>query len=40
MQKWTSTKKTARVSFDPEKTTPAVLTKATAEAGYPSSFRN
>jgi len=33
-------KKAARVSFDPEKTTPAVLTKATAEAGYPSSFRN
>jgi mercuric ion binding protein len=40
MQKWTSTKKTARVSFDPEKTTPAALTKATTEAGYPSSFRN
>jgi mercuric ion binding protein len=33
-------KKTARVSFDPEKTTPAALTKATADAGYPSSFRN
>ena len=33
-------KKTARVSFDPEKTTPAALTKATIEAGYPSSFHN
>ena len=33
-------KKTARVSLDPEKTTPAALTKATAEAGYPSFFRN
>ena len=33
-------KKAARVSFDPEKTTPAALTKATTDAGYPSSFRN
>ena len=33
-------KKTARVSFDPDKTTPAALTNATADAGYPSSFRN
>jgi mercuric ion binding protein len=33
-------KKTARVSFDPEKTTPVALTKATTGAGYPSSFRN
>ena len=32
--------KTARVSFDREKTTPAALTKATAQAGYHSSFRN
>ena len=33
-------KKTASVSFDPDKASPAELTKATAEAGYPSSVRN
>jgi periplasmic mercuric ion binding protein len=33
-------KKTASVSFDPDKASPAALTKATAEAGYPSSVRN
>jgi len=33
-------KKTASVSFDPEKASPAAMTKATAEAGYPSSVRN
>jgi len=33
-------KKTASVSFDPEKANPAAMTKATAEAGYPSSVRN
>ena len=33
-------KKTALVSFDPEKTTPAVLTKATTDAGYPSTLHN
>jgi periplasmic mercuric ion binding protein len=29
-------KKTATVKFDPEKVTPAVLMKATTEAGFPS----
>jgi periplasmic mercuric ion binding protein len=29
-------KKTASVSFDPDKASPAELTKATADAGYPS----
>ena len=33
-------KKTASVSFDPDKARPAELTKATADAGYPSSVRN
>jgi mercuric ion binding protein len=33
-------RKTASVSFDPDKANPAALTKATADAGYPSSVRN
>jgi mercuric ion binding protein len=33
-------KKTASVSFDPDKANPAALTKATADAGYPSSVQN
>jgi mercuric ion binding protein len=33
-------KKTASVSFDPDKASPADLAKATADAGYPSSVRN
>jgi periplasmic mercuric ion binding protein len=33
-------KKTASVSFDPDKANPAALTKATADAGYPSFVRN
>lgn len=33
-------RKTASVSFDPDKTNPAVLTKATTDAGFPSSIRN
>jgi periplasmic mercuric ion binding protein len=33
-------KKIASVSFDPDKASPAELTKATADAGYPSSVRN
>jgi mercuric ion binding protein len=33
-------KRTASVSFDPDKANPAALTKATADAGYPSSVRN
>jgi periplasmic mercuric ion binding protein len=33
-------KKIATVSFDPDKTNAAALTKATADAGYPSSIRN
>ena len=33
-------KKTASVSFDPDKASPAALTKATAEAGCPCSVRN
>jgi periplasmic mercuric ion binding protein len=32
-------KKTATVSFDPDKTNAAALTKTTADAGYPSSVR-
>jgi mercuric ion binding protein len=32
-------KKTANVSFDPEKASPDALTKATADAGYPSSVQ-
>jgi periplasmic mercuric ion binding protein len=32
--------KTASVSFDPDKASPAALTKATADAGYPSTVRN
>lgn len=31
--------KTATVTFDPDRTSPAVLVKATTEAGYPSSVR-
>jgi periplasmic mercuric ion binding protein len=31
--------KTASVSFDPDKASPAALTKATADAGYPSSVQ-
>ncbi|HEY8623010.1 MAG TPA: mercury resistance system periplasmic binding protein MerP [Casimicrobiaceae bacterium] len=31
--------KTATVTFDPDKVTPAALVKATANAGYPSSLR-
>jgi mercuric ion binding protein len=30
-------KKTASISLDPDKANPAALTKATADAGYPSS---
>ena len=33
-------KKTASVSFDPDKTSAATLTKATSDAGYPSTVRN
>jgi len=33
-------KKTASVSFDPDKASPAALTKATEDVGYPSSVRN
>ena len=33
-------KKTASVSFDPDKATPPELTRATADAGYPSSVHN
>lgn len=32
-------KKTATVTFDADKTTPATLVKATTEAGYPSTVR-
>jgi periplasmic mercuric ion binding protein len=33
-------KKTASVSFNPDKANLAVLTKATTDAGYPSSIHN
>ena len=33
-------KKTASISFDPDKANLAALTKATADAGYPSSVHN
>jgi periplasmic mercuric ion binding protein len=33
-------KKTARVTFDPDKTSPTALTKATSDAGYPSTIHN
>ena len=33
-------KKTANVTFDPDKTSPATLAKATSDAGYPSSAHN
>ena len=33
-------KKTASVTFDPDKGSPATLAKATSDAGYPSSVRN
>ncbi len=32
-------KKTATVTFDPDKATPAALVKATTDAGFPSSAR-
>jgi mercuric ion binding protein len=32
-------KKTVTVGFDPDRTNPAALTKATAEAGFPSTVR-
>jgi mercuric ion binding protein len=33
-------KKTASVTFDPDKASPAILVKATSDAGYPSSLHN
>ena len=33
-------KNTASISFDPDKASPAALTKATADAGYPSTVHN
>jgi mercuric ion binding protein len=33
-------KKTASISFDPDKASPAALTKVTADAGYPSTVHN
>lgn len=33
-------KKTATVTFDPDKATPAALVKATTDAGFPSTARN
>ena len=33
-------KETASISLDPDKASPDVLTKATADAGYPSSVHN
>ena len=33
-------KKTASVTFDPDKTSPATLAKATSDAGYPSTVHN
>ncbi|HYY27250.1 MAG TPA: mercury resistance system periplasmic binding protein MerP [Chthoniobacterales bacterium] len=33
-------KKTASVTFDPDKANPGTLAKATSDAGYPSSVRN
>ncbi|MEY2608883.1 MAG: periplasmic mercuric ion binding protein [Verrucomicrobiota bacterium] len=33
-------KKTASISFDPDKASPAALAKATADAGYPSTVHN
>ena len=33
-------KKTAIISFDPDKARPEALTKATGDAGYPSSVHN
>jgi mercuric ion binding protein len=33
-------KKTASVTFDPDKANPAALTKATSDAGYPSTVHN
>jgi mercuric ion binding protein len=32
--------KTASVTFDPEKASPAALSKATSDAGYPSTLHN
>jgi periplasmic mercuric ion binding protein len=33
-------KKTVSISFDPDKASPSALTKATADAGYPSTVHN
>ncbi|MGA8656218.1 MAG: mercury resistance system periplasmic binding protein MerP [Chthoniobacterales bacterium] len=33
-------KKTASVTFDPDKASPVTLTKATSDAGYPSTVHN
>ena len=33
-------KKTADVTFDPDKASPATLSKATSDAGYPSTVHN
>ena len=33
-------KKSASVTFDPDKASPATLTKATSDAGYPSTLHN
>jgi len=33
-------KKKADVTFDPDKASPATLTKATSDAGYPSTVHN
>ena len=33
-------KKTASVTFDPDKASPATLAKATSDAGYPSTVHN
>jgi periplasmic mercuric ion binding protein len=33
-------KKTASVTFDPDKASPAMLAKATSDAGYPSTVHN
>ena len=33
-------KKTASVTFDPDKASPVALTKATSDAGYPSNVHN
>jgi mercuric ion binding protein len=33
-------KKSATVTFDPDKASPAILAKATSDAGYPSTLHN